>query len=283
MRNGRGRGQERGIGFTPGQKLFLRVVGWGLGAFALGYLVTTLLVFPGFGREAIVTVPDLRGQTFSQARRLADRAGLEVERGAALNHPTVPRGAVLMQSPLPGQETTRGAVIRVTLSEGRARRPVPQVTDLTATQAQSLLRQMGFAVRVRRVVSQRAAGRVLGVVPDPGTVLPIPAAVELRVSSGPPEVVIPTVAVPDLSGLPEPDAREALRSAGLRVGEVGYDPGSAVPLGGVAAQSPAPGDSVKAGTAVSITVSGSPPTGAEPPPADTTGAAPPQPQGLSDG
>lgn len=280
MRNGRGRGQDRKLPFTPGQgRLFLRVVLWGLGAFALGYLVTTLLVFPGFGREAIVTVPDLRGKTFAQARRLADRAGLEVERGAALHHPTVPQGAVLMQSPLPGHETTRGAVIRVTLSEGRARRPVPRVTDLTAAQAQVLLRQMGFAVRVRQVVSDRAAGRVLGVVPDPGTVLPIPAAVELQVSSGPPEVVVPTVAVPDLSGLPEPEVREALRSAGLRLGEVSYDPGSAAPLGGVAAQSPAAGDSVKAGTAVSVTVSGNPPPGAVEPPADTAGAAPPEPQG----
>lgn len=255
------------------RRSYLRVVGGVLAAFALGYLVTTLLVFPGFGRQAIVTVPDLRGRTLSAARRLADDAGLEVERGASLNHAAVPAGSVLAQSPLPGQETTRGAVVRVTLSAGRERRPVPQVDDLTADQARALLARTGFAVRVRRVLSERAEGRVLGVNPKPGTQLHVRSAVELLLSAGPPVVVVPTVAVPDLTNLPEPEARAALRSAGLRLGEVDYAPDSDVPLGGIASQSPAAGDSVRAGTSVRVTISGSPPASAAPP--DTAAAQPP--------
>lgn len=266
-----------GSSSSPGAgrwRLVLRIVGVGVAAFTLGYVLTTLLAFPGFGRQAIVTVPDLRGRTYPAARGLASDAGLEVERGDSLHHATVPAGAVLAQSPLPGQETTRGAVVRLTLSAGRERRPVPRVDDLTAAQAEALLGRTGFAVRVRRVLSERAAGRVLGVNPAAGTSLPVASTVELVVSAGPPEVVVPVVAVPSLEGLPEAAARDALRSAGLRLGEVGYAPDSAVPLGGVAAQSPAPGDSVRAGTAVSVTISGSPPTGSEAP--DTAAApAPP--------
>lgn len=261
---------------SPGaarRRLALRVVAVGLVAFAAGYLLTTVLVFPGFGRRAIVTVPDLRGRTLAAARELASDAGLGVERGDSLHHATAPAGSVLAQSPLPGQEVTRGAVVRLTLSAGRERRPVPQVDDLTAEQAETLLGRTGFAVRVRRVLSDRAAGRVLGVNPAAGTALPVAATVELLVSAGPPEVVVPVVAVPSLAGLPEPDARQALRSAGLRLGEVSYAPDAAVPLGGVASQSPAAGDSVRAGTAVSVTISGNPPTGSEPP--DTAAAEPP--------
>lgn len=255
------------------RRLALRVVGVGLAAFAAGYLLTTLLVFPGFGRRAIVTVPDLRGRTFAAARGLASDAGLETERGDSLHHATAPAGSVLAQSPLPGQEVNRGAVIRLTLSAGRERRPVPQVDDLTAEQAEVLLGRTGFAVRVRTVLSDRPAGRVLGVNPGAGTGLPVASTVELLVSAGPPEVVVPVVAVPSLQGLPEPQAREALRSAGLRLGEVGYSPDSAVPLGGIASQDPAAGDSVRAGTAVRVTVSGSPPAPTEPP--DTVAAEPP--------
>ncbi|HEV2146790.1 MAG TPA: PASTA domain-containing protein [Longimicrobiaceae bacterium] len=267
-----GRGPERPFLAAARWRLFFRVVGIGLGTFLLGYLLATVLVFPGFGRQAVVTVPDLRGRTLSAARGLADDAGVEVERGASLHHPTVPEGAVLAQSPLPGQEVTRGAAVRVTLSAGRERRPVPEVADLTAAQAEALLTRTGFAVRVRRVLSDRAAGRVLGVTPAPGTLVPIPGTVELSLSAGPPEVVVPVVAVPDVGGLPEAQAREALRSAGLRVGEVGYAPGSSVPLGGVASQQPAAGDSVRAGTAVNVTISGSPPTGSVP--SDTAQAEP---------
>lgn len=269
-----GTGGKR-LAFPSGRPgLLLRVLGIVLGAFVVGYLLTTLLVFPGFGRQAIVTVPDLRGRTFAAARGLADDAGVEVSRGPWLYHPSVDSGAVLAQSPLPGQEVTRGAMVRLTLSAGRERRPVPQVTDLTAAQAQDLLRRTGFAVRVRRILSERAEGRVLGVKPEAGTVLPVLATVELTLSAGPPEVVVPIVAVPDLTNLPEPEARAALREAGLRLGEVGYDPGASVPLGGVAAQNPAAGDSVRAGTSVRVTVSGTGPSAPPPAPADS---APPPP------
>lgn len=258
------------------RRLLLRVLGFGLGAFVVGYVLTTLLVFPGFGRQAIVTVPDLRGRTFAAARGISDDAGVDVARGPWLYHPTVDSGAVLAQSPLPGQEVTRGAQVRVTLSAGRERRPVPQVGDLTAAQAQSLLQRTGFAVRVRRILSDRAEGRVLGVNPKEGTPLPVLSTVELTLSAGPPVVVVPIVAVPDVAGMPEPQARGALREAGLRLGEVSYDPESSVPLGGVAAQSPAAGDSVRAGTPVRVTISGSPPTPVAPVAApDSTPAEPP--------
>lgn len=261
------------------KRIFLRVTALALAAFAVGYVLTTLVFFPGFGRQAIVTVPDLRGKTFAEARGLAGDAGVEVERGDSLFHPSVPAGSVLAQSPLPGQEVTRGSVVRVTLSAGQERRPVPEVEDLPAVQAEALLVRMGFPVQVRRVLSDRAEGRVLSVNPKAGTVLPVGSTVELTLSSGPPAVVVPTVAVPDLSGMPEPAAREALRAAGLRLGEVRYEQGLSVPLGGVASQSPAAGDSLRAGSAVSVVVSGSPPTGSDPaPPPAPDSAAPAAPQ-----
>ena len=180
----------------------LAVVG---GAFVFGYLFAALFFFPGWGRRAIVTVPDMRGRPLAQARRLADRAGLEIERGTTLAHPTVRRGAVLAQDPLPGQETTRGDAVRVTLSAGPDRRPVPPVAGLLGEQAHKLLLRTGFQVRLDSVVDERPAGRIVAVEPESGTVLPLPASVLLRISRGPPP---PPPPAPGEVAVPEPAVEE---------------------------------------------------------------------------
>jgi beta-lactam-binding protein with PASTA domain len=264
-------------GFSPEEKRFyLRVAAGVLGTFLLGYLLTMLLFFPGWGDGGIVTVPDLRGKTLAQAKRLASRADLELEEGSTLAHARVPAGAVLAQTPLPGQETTRGSAVRVIVSSGPDRRPVPAVEQLTGAQAEALLRNTGFAVRVARVHDERPVGRVLGVKPAAGTPVPAGAPVELVLSAGP-----PMVAVPPVVGLTGSAARDTLRAVGLRLGRVEYDPGSGAPEGEVLAQDPAAGASLRSGGAVGVVVAGSPPVAPEPveaPPApDTTAVAPPPP------
>lgn len=256
-------------------------LGVGLAAFLIGYLLMALVFFPGFNRDAIVAVPELRGRSLSSARRLAERSGLELERGNALVHPQVPAGAVLAQSPLPGSEVTRGSPVRVILSAGHDRRPVPDLSGVAPQRAPAVLRNMGFAVQVRSVEDERPVGSLLNVAPPPGTVLELPAVVRLTVSAGP-----PLVPVPSLLALPEPDARERLAAAGLRLGNVRYDPGSAEPLGGIAGQDPAPGRSVREGSAVDVVVSGvdpAPPSRSEllgaPVDTSSSGAAAPPPTG----
>lgn len=234
------------------------VLGVGAAAFLAGYLLMALIFFPGFNRDAIVAVPELRGKSLSAARRLVERSGLELERGNALVHPRVPAGAVLAQSPLPGAEITRGASVRVILSAGHDRRAVPDLSNVAPQRVPTVLRNMGFVVQVRAVENERPAGVLLNVSPSPGTVLELPAAVRLTVSAGP-----PLVSVPSVISLPEPEARERIAAAGLRLGSVRYDPDAAEPLGGIAGQDPAPGQSVRQGSAVSVVVSGVDPT---PPP-----------------
>ena len=240
----------------------------GLGCFLAGYLFITILFFPGFGRSAIVTVPDLRNRPAATADRILDRLGLEMERGGSLPNPRIAAGRVLTQVPLPGQEVTRGSEVRVIISDGPERRPVPSIEGLGRDAATALLQRMGFTVRVRSVQDNSPEGRVLGMQPKAGTQVAMPAVVVLTLSAGPPKIVAPSVV-----SLPLPEARERLQAAGLRLGRVTYDPGSSEPLGGIASQSPAAGDSIRMGGAVAVVVSGTDPD----PPAvepDTTQVAP---------
>ena len=258
---------ERMVGpFTEGN-LLRWVIGAGLGAFALGYLVITLLFFPGFGRSAIVTVPDLRGKPLREAERTLDRLGLELGRGGTLANPRIRAGAVLVQSPLPGQEVNRGAEIRVVLSAGPERHPVPPIAGLSLREARALLERFGFSVRVQRMVSDRGEGTFLGMRPRAGTVAVVPSVVTITLSAGPPRLPVPSVLA-----LPLGEAETRLRAAGFRLGNVSYDPASTEALGGIASQRPAAGDSLRRGGAVNVTVSGTDPN--PPPPPSENAVAP---------
>jgi eukaryotic-like serine/threonine-protein kinase len=260
-REQRKRGASTVRGLLAERRLVAWVLGVGVGAFVVGYILTTLLFFPGFGGDAIVAVPDLRGMPEAQARRTMDRLGLEVELGDPMPNPRVPAGAVLMQFPLPGEEVARGSSVRITLSSGAEVRAIPDLDGMTVDEARGHLERMGWTVRVTEVEDMRAAGTILEVRPASGQTLAVGETVELMVSSGPPRV-----AVPEVTGFTTRDAVTRLEAEGLRLGQVGYEPFSSAPVGTVISQSPAPGDSLRMGAGVRIVVSGYDPSPPPPPP-----------------
>jgi len=260
-------GARRAKAYVDAHPLLRRILYFGVGSFLLGYLFITLAFFPGFGRSAIVNVPDLRGMSLQGARRALADAGLELSRGPNLNNP-MRAGHVLTQVPLAGQEAARGTFVRIFLSDGPDRRPVPALAGLDKDEAIALLQRMGFQVRLRTVNSPREEGTLLGMTPAAGTQVPMPGIVVLSISSGPPKILAPSV-----TGGTIDQAEATLEAAGLRLGHVSYDSLSTAPLGDVVGQSPAAGDSVRMGGSVRVTISGHDPT--PPPPAPVDSAAPP--------
>lgn len=237
-----------------------KVVVFGIAAFAVGYLFVALVLYGGADRERYVAIPDLRGKQVAEVRRILDRLDLEVEVGDSLTHPEVAAGAVLAHVPLAGHEVRPGTEVRLTLSSGRARARVPEVSALSGKQAQEVLSRAGFRVTTSERADMRAAGRIVELVPAPGTVVEMPAALRLVVSTGPPRV-----AVPDLAEMDEEEARDALDAAGLRLGQITYDPLAFRAYGRIFGQRPAPGDSIAARSAVNVTIAGFPPIrGTEP-------------------
>lgn len=226
---------------------------WGAGtvlaAFAIGYLFTALVFFPSTDRPPIVAVPDLRELSSSEAAGAARAVGLELELSDSFPNPRVPAGQVLSQTPLPGQEVAPGTAVQVILSSGSERRTVPVVASMTREQAIAVLDAMGFETRIQEVEDPRAAGRVVGIDPAAGTELRVPSAVTLRVSSGPPMVV-----VPDLAGLTQEESKRALEEVGLVIGEVEHRFAGFYAPEEVTWQDPVPGASVPEGTAVRVQI-----------------------------
>lgn len=237
---------------------------WGAGVVALvllfgaGYLISAEWLFPASGPEAaadeVVEVPDMVGLDEADARAALADAGLELRIRSEMPHRDAPEGAVVAQSPLPGQFARPGAPVEVSLSEGPRRRTVPDLRGLSDRQARIVLERLGFATSVDTASSEVGRGRVVGTRPEAGSGRTLPSEVTVVVSRGP-EVSD----VPELVGIHVDDVEARLRERGFRLGEITYDPEAFAAPGRVIGQTPTPGYALRDGGRVSVRVAGSPP------------------------
>jgi eukaryotic-like serine/threonine-protein kinase len=227
----------------------LLVAGIALGAFIIGYGVTALAFGTARGPTDVALVPDVRELTVEAASRALDDEGLSIEVGDSLPNANAPEGAVLAQSPLPGEEVSPGTAVRVIVSTGQPKLTVPEVEAMPVALATRALEAAGFTVTVEELPGQGQPGRVLDADPASGSPVPLPATVHLRVGGAPPRMEVPSVI-----GMLEGQARDLLEREGLRVTEVQYERTTLGEPGGVVGQDPAPGDSVAAGSPVRLRV-----------------------------
>lgn len=217
-RGGGGRGRAAGGPPRWGGPGALRRVLAPFGLIAAGWVsgewVATRWVFPlpETGREAegMLEVPDLDRITLGEALAALEEGGLMPGVVDTLLHPEAPEGAVIGQSPLPGQLALPGAEVRLSVSGGPDQRALPVVTGLGGERARALLESTGFLVRVDTVPSDQPRGVVLAQVPEGDRRVRIPAEVRLEVSEGPIRVE-----VPDLVGLDLPEAERIVDELGL--------------------------------------------------------------------
>ncbi len=188
-------------------------------------------VSKGTGR---VAVPDVVGQQAAAAGANLRKVGL---RPRVFNVPSPePEGTVVAQNPLPGGELAKGDFVRINVSTGEpagggtdtgtdtgttggvagARRvSVPETVGQSLNAAQDRLQRARLVARVDFVPSQEPAGRVVAQNPVAGTSVRPGASVRLNVSEGPAPGT--RMAVPDVVGLREQEARRELTASGFRV------------------------------------------------------------------
>jgi serine/threonine-protein kinase len=131
----------------------------------------------------------------------------------------------------------------------------PLLTGLDQKAAEKELRDAGLGVRYGSKVTSDtvAAGHVVSQDPKDGTRLDRGAIVTLQLSSGPTRI-----AVPDVKGLSESDARARLGQMNLSVGGMSPQsspPGDNIPPGHVIGTNPAAGATVNAGDQVTLIIS----------------------------
>jgi beta-lactam-binding protein with PASTA domain len=199
---------------------------------------------------ATATVPDVVGLRAERATRTVAAAGF---RPSLQRVPSErPRRVVIAQMPAAGNEAGRGGTVTLVVSRGPATVKVPDVVGLSLAQAFRRVEAAQLRPQARRVFSPRPKGRVFRQRPTAGTELEREQVVLLTVSRG-----RGRVAVPDVVGLREAAAVQALEAADLAANTVRVAAGE--PAGLVVAQNPASGARVARGSTVRVNVSRGPP------------------------
>ena len=232
---------------------------WIVAAFAvMAFIVGGYFLFSALQKESH-PIPDLIGVDQGEATNLVTEFKWDIVIVEEANE-ELPVGAVIRTDPETGKKLETGKVLTFVVSTGPPPVPLPDLNGLDAATALAALTENGLVVGVetpeynedvlagiiiRWTVSSQPT-LVAGQEVIKGT------AVDTFVSQGP----APRV-VPDLTGMSIESATTALTDIQLTINR-GDDQFSIVAAGGVATQSPAAGDSLARGTAVTVAVSKGP-------------------------
>src|SRR4051794_7983172 len=148
-----------------------------------------------------------------------------------------------------------GAVLFVALAKpfSTEQVKVPKVVGKTASQATTILEKKKFEVKTHGIQSSKKPGTVVTQDPEAGTEADEQSTVDLGVSSGPGQQV-----VPDVSNLPAKQAIQQLNEAGFKVAQ-DLQPSQKVAKGNAIKTSPPANRMIPRGTEVRLFVSSGPP------------------------
>lgn len=198
-----------------------------------------------------VSVPAVVGLSQAEAAAAITGAGLSVGTVTTAQSGTVPIGDVISQDPLSGTTVDEGSAVSFVVSTGNLR-GVPDVVGLSQAAAESAIVAAGLTVGTVDTATSPTvpAGNVISQDPAAATAVAPGSAVDLVISAGPAQVV-----VPDVAGLSQASAEAAVAAAGLITGTVTERSSATVPAGDVISQDPVAGTTVDEGSSVDLVVS----------------------------
>lgn len=172
----------------------------------------TAKIFVSKGIE-MLTMPDLTGKTREEALELVKKARFNTPQISEDFHDTVPEGQISSQDPAPNASVAHNTIVKITVSKGRQPVSMPDLVGKPSQEAQNELTKVGLQPQVTEDFSDNVPkGKVISQSVAPNTTVHRLDQVNLVISKGP-EVV----AVPNVFGKSEGDARAALESAGFTV------------------------------------------------------------------
>ncbi|MEL6301892.1 MAG: PASTA domain-containing protein [Pseudomonadota bacterium] len=217
-----------------------------------------------------IATPDTVGLSQSGAESAIRGAGLEVGTVTVESSNSVAAGSVISQDPPAGTDLPQGSTVDLIVSGGPADVPVPNTAGLSQAEAEAAIVAAGFVVGtvITEASDTVALGGVIRTSPPASDLLAPGSTINLVVSAGPNNTPVPNVA-----GLSEADARDAILMAGLTIGNVTGEASDVVPVGNVIRTDPLVGTEITAGAPVDIIVSLGPANVAVPDVTNLTSAA----------
>ncbi|WP_040704232.1 Stk1 family PASTA domain-containing Ser/Thr kinase [Nocardiopsis salina] len=224
----------------------------------IGVIGALALLFWLFNREGPAaeeaSIPDVVGQTEEEARTTLGDEGFEDINTEEQTDEDAQEGTVLETNPEAGEEIPVTDRVTLVISEGQGDTEVPSVEGQSESDAMSTLNDAGFenVSTEEQASTDVPQGTAIGTDPAAGQEVASDSSITLQVSSGPEQVE-----VPELEGQTEEDAVSTLEGLGLEAQtEEQEDDGA--PEGTVLSHAPAAGQSVNAGSTVTLMIASAP-------------------------
>lgn len=154
-----------------------------------------------------------------EARQALEAAGLRFSLGDPVPSDTVPLGKVARTDPAMGTLVPLGSTVKVALSAGPESVTIPDgLVGKTLDEVRRTLEGLGLKIvedPQKKPSAEIPEDRVMQIHPSPGQKVKAGSNITVTLSSGPDKV-----SVPNVEGMTQDQARRALDSAGLVVGDV---------------------------------------------------------------
>jgi eukaryotic-like serine/threonine-protein kinase len=239
----------------------------------------TAMRFAIHGQE--VAVPALVGMSPPEAEHVTSGLGLEISIERKYYSPQIPEGRIMSQLPLPGTKVRRGWQVRVAQSLGPTRVAIPDVVGQSEHAAELNIRRRGLELASTAEVDMPGlpTDQVLAQNPPANATQVLAPRISLLVTAGPDRQAY---VMPSFLGQPLGSVSRTLQDSGFRLGGVSVaalsppegdanaggsaptpsgnsiqaiaPPPQPSPASIIVSQTPAPGQKVVAGTAVSFEV-----------------------------
>lgn len=199
-----------------------------------------------------VTVPDVTKLSLEEAETLLTSYGLRYEVHDRRAHSAYPANYVIDQSPTAKQLVKPNRKVYLTVNtESTPKVVVPSVVNLSYRNARLQLENHGLTVGSTSYESDRFRNTILRQSIAPEDTVARGTAVNLVVSDG---LGTRMVQVPDVEGLRLSEAQQQIMRAGLRVGEIRFEPARDVTPNTVLSYSPK-GPELTEGETIQLVVS----------------------------
>lgn len=207
------------------RSFFFNLVVAGLLAFSVFFIFFQMLAWIT-KHGSYVTVPDVKGKSIEEARRILETQGFEVEVQDSVYIDTMPRLSIIKQAPLPNELVKVNRTVYLTINRMQAPLvPVPNFVGQTFRSVEMQLRALGFKLGDTTFKPDFAVGSVLeqlykGSSIRPGTTIPMGSRIDLVLGGG---VQSNEMNVPVLLGMTFGAAKLLLEEKGLLIGAVVVD------------------------------------------------------------
>ena len=210
-------------------------------------------IIGGGGKE--ITVPDVKGMSYSEAKEVLEAKGLKIEKAdEPIASQKIEKGKIVSQTPSKNSKVKNGRTVRVILSAGNTELKVPDLKGLSYKEAKTLLSEMGLQISKGDEVDSDsvAEGLIASQYPSAKTKVDKGDIITVNISKGKKDAVIPKLVGTTFTS--ESDVSATLSKYGYKLGKVSYEESYETP-GTIIKQSPDAGTTAEKNTTVDIVIS----------------------------